>query len=159
MKVDDAILGALFVLLGAIVLWHVQGFPVIPGQRFGAALFPGVIAAGMVVCGGLLAFRGLRHRTAGSQLVSFDAWFRDPVTLARFLSVPLGLLFYVLTSDFLGFHIAATVAMLAWLLVFGLKPLPAMALAIAFPIVMHLAFYKLLRVPLPWGLLQSVVYP
>lgn len=159
MKVDDAILGALFVLLGAIVLWHVQGFPVIPGQRFGAALFPGVIAAGMVVCGGLLAFRGLRHRTAGSQLVSFDAWFRDPVTLARFLSVPLGLLFYVFTSDFLGFHIAATVAMLAWLLVFGLKPLPAMALAIAFPIVMHLAFYKLLRVPLPWGLLQSVVYP
>ena len=115
--------------------------------------------AGMVVCGGLLAFRGLRHRTAGGQLVSFDAWFRDPVTLARFLSVPLGLLFYVFTSDFLGFHIAATVAMLAWLLVFGLKPLPAIALAIAFPIVMHLAFYKLLRVPLPWGLLQSVVFP
>jgi putative tricarboxylic transport membrane protein len=159
MKVDDAILGALFVLLGAVVLWHVRGFPVIPGQQFGAALFPGVIAAGMVVCGGLLAFRGLRHRTAGGQLVSFDAWFRDPVTLARFLSVPLGLLFYVFTSDFLGFHIAATVAMLAWLLVFGLKPLPAIALAIAFPIVMHLAFYKLLRVPLPWGLLQSVVFP
>jgi hypothetical protein len=24
---------------------------------------------------------------------------------------------------------------------------------------MHLAFYKILRVPLPWGLLQSVVFP
>ena len=34
MKVDDRILGALFALLGAIVLWHVQSFPVIPGQKW-----------------------------------------------------------------------------------------------------------------------------
>ena len=55
MKVDDRILGALFALLGVVVLWHVQGFPVIPGQKFGAALFPGVISAGLVICGLLLA--------------------------------------------------------------------------------------------------------
>ena len=35
----------------------------------------------------------------------------------------------------------------------------ALALAIAFPVLMHLAFYKILRVPLPWGVLQSVVFP
>ena len=45
MKVNDTILGALFALLGAVVLWHVQSFPVIPGQKFGAALFPGVISS------------------------------------------------------------------------------------------------------------------
>ena len=59
MKVDDRILGALFALLGAVVLWHVQGFPVIPGQKFGAALFPGVISAGLVICGILLVARGI----------------------------------------------------------------------------------------------------
>ena len=69
--------------------------------------------------------------------------------------MPAGLLFYVLTSDFLGFHIAAALAMLGWLLVFGMKPLPALALAIVFPVVMHLAFYKILRVPLPWGVLAE----
>ena len=73
--------------------------------------------------------------------------------------MPAGLLFYVLTSDFLGFHIAAALAMLGWLLVFGMKPLPALALAIVFPVVMHLAFYKILRVPLPWGVLTHVVFP
>jgi putative tricarboxylic transport membrane protein len=159
MKVDDRILGALFALLGVVVLWHVQGFPVIPGQKFGAALFPGVISAGLVVCGILLVARGIRRRTTGGALLSFDAWARDPVTVVRFLSVPAGLLFYVLTSDFLGFHIAAALAMLAWLLVFGMKPLPALALAIVFPVVMHLAFYKILLVPLPWGVLTHVVFP
>lgn len=156
MKLNDAILGALFALLGAMVLWHVQSFPVIPGQKFGAALFPGVVAGGLVICGTLLTIRGVRTR--GVRLLAIDDWARDPVTVLRFLSVPVGLLFYVLTSNFLGFHIAASLAMLAWLLVFGLKPLMAVPLAIGFPILMHLAFYKILRVPLPWGLLEKVVF-
>lgn len=159
MKVDDRILGALFALLGVVVLWHVQGFPVIPGQKFGAALFPGVISAGLVICGLLLTARGLRRPGPGGRLLVFDDWARDPVIVIRFLSVPAGLLFYILTSNFLGFHIAASLAMLAWLLVFGMKPVPALAVAIAFPIIMHLAFYKILRVPLPWGVLTNVVFP
>jgi len=156
MKVNDTILGALIALLGAVVLWHVQSFPFIPGQKFGAALFPGVIASGLLICGTLLTVRGIRTR--GVRLLAIDDWARDPVTVLRFLSVPVGLLFYVLTSNFLGFHIAAALAMLAWLLVFGLKPLMAVPLAIGFPILMHLAFYKILRVPLPWGLLEKVVF-
>jgi hypothetical protein len=39
-----------------------------------------------------------------------------------------------------------------------MKPLPALAMAIVFPIVMHLAFYKILLVPLPWGVLTHVVF-
>ena len=159
MKVGDAILGAFFVLLGASVLWHVRAFPVIPGQKFGAALFPGVVAAGLVICGALLAVRGMRQLTRGSRAFALDDWARDPLIVARFLSVPAGLLFYVLTSNFLGFHIAASLAMLGWLLVFGLRLLPALVMAICFPVIMHLAFYKILRVPLPWGLLESVVFP
>lgn len=159
MKIGDTVLGALFALLGAIVLWHVRTFPVIPGQKFGAALFPGVIAAGLVVCGILLSVRGLRQAGGGGRTIALDEWARDPVVVVRFLSVPAGLLFYILTSNFLGFHIAASVTMLGWLLVFGVRPLPAVALAIGFPALMHLAFYKVLRVPLPWGLLEKVVFP
>ena len=33
----------------------------------------------------------------------------------------------------------------------------AIPVAIVVPTLMHLAFYLLLRVPLPWGLLQPVV--
>ena len=112
-----------------------------------------------MICGLLLLVRGVRRHVPGGRWLAFDDWARDPLTVIRFLSVPAGILFYVLTSDFLGFHIAAGLAMMGWLLVFGMKPLPALAIAIFFPAVMHLAFYKLLRVPLPWGLLQSVVFP
>ena len=48
MKLNDAVFGALFVALGAFVLWRVQGFPPIPGQQYGAGAFPGVIGAGFV---------------------------------------------------------------------------------------------------------------
>ena len=37
MKINDALSGAALVALGATVLWHVQGFPKIPGQNYGAA--------------------------------------------------------------------------------------------------------------------------
>jgi putative tricarboxylic transport membrane protein len=156
MRLNDSILGALLALLGAVVLWHVQSFPVIPGQKFGAALFPGVISGGLLVCGVLLSLRGIRN---GGPLLALDTWARDPLTLVRFLAVPAGVLFYVLTSNTLGFHIAASLAMLGWLLVFGLRFVVAVPLAIVFPALMHLAFYKLLRVPLPWGLLQPIVFP
>ena len=62
MKINDAIFGAIFALLGAVVLVHVQSFPNIPGQQYGAAIFPGLIAAGFVVCGVLLVFSGMRSR-------------------------------------------------------------------------------------------------
>ena len=50
--------------------------------------------------------------------------------------------------------------MLSWLLVFGVRPAVAIPIAIVLPrSLIHLAFYKLLRVPLPWGLLQPIVLP
>jgi putative tricarboxylic transport membrane protein len=159
MKISDAVLGALIALLGAVTLWHVRSFPPIPGQNFGAALFPGVVAAGLLLCGLLLAARGMINMAHGGRAVSLDPWVRNPLTVLRFASVPAGLLFYVLASGVLGFHVAAGLAMVAWLLLFGVRPLPAVAMAIGFPVLMHLAFYKLLRVPLPWGVLERIIFP
>lgn len=158
MKIGDGVLGALIALLGAVTLWHVQTFPLIPGQKFGASLFPGVVAAGLLVCGLLLTARGVFQFRRGGRLLVLDDWVRDPLTVLRFVSVPAGLLFYVVTSNYLGFHIAAGVAMLGWLLLFGLRPLAAVPMAVGFPMLMHLAFYKLLRIPLPWGLLEGIVF-
>ena len=64
MKINDAIFGALLVLLGVVVLVHVQGFPMIPGQQVGPALFPGLIAAGFIGCGALHIVSGIRNRAA-----------------------------------------------------------------------------------------------
>ena len=45
MKINDAVFGVVLLALGVVVLWHVQSFPKIPGQKVGPALFPGSIAA------------------------------------------------------------------------------------------------------------------
>ena len=62
MKLNDAVWGALLLLLGVVVLVHVQAFPTIPGQQVGPALFPGLVAVGLGVCGVLLIVKGLAAR-------------------------------------------------------------------------------------------------
>ena len=44
MKLNDAVWGALLLLLAAAVLVHVQSFGTIPGQQYGPAIFPGLVA-------------------------------------------------------------------------------------------------------------------
>jgi hypothetical protein len=84
MKFNDAVFGAIFVLLAAVVLVHVQKFPMIPGQQVGPALFPGSIAAGIVVCGLLLIVSGLRHRASQPWFVA-EEWTRSTRHVVAFL--------------------------------------------------------------------------
>src|SRR5919206_316908 len=70
-KVHDALTGAALVILAGIILWHIQGFPAMPGQKFGPAWFPGLIAIGLAICGALLVRSGLR---SGEAWVAWPAW-------------------------------------------------------------------------------------
>jgi putative tricarboxylic transport membrane protein len=137
------------------VLWHVQSFPAMPGQHFGPALFPGLIAAGLAACGVALVFRGLR---SNDPWLSLGAWVRRSRPLAGFISVLGGLALYVVLAEPLGFHLTGFLLVLAWTLVFGARPALAVSVAIAAPLLIHLAFYKLLRVPLPWGVLERLAF-
>ncbi|MCZ8259557.1 MAG: hypothetical protein O9333_05450, partial [Beijerinckiaceae bacterium] len=58
MKIHDSLLGLLFVMIGAAILFTVAGYPKMPGQDVGPAMFPGVMAAALVIFGGTLALRG-----------------------------------------------------------------------------------------------------
>ena len=67
---NDAILGsAACAPAAAVVLWHVQSFPSIPGQKFGAGAVPRRRSpAGLVICGLLLiAARRAKRRHRGSR--------------------------------------------------------------------------------------------
>ncbi len=155
MKIHDALIGAALALFGGIVLWHVQGFPPIPGQKYGAALFPRLVAAGFVLCGLLLVVRGAR---SGTPWLRLGAWTTRPRAVAAFVSVLVGLGLYLVLADPLGFHLTGFLLTLGWTLVFGARPAVAVPVAIAAPLIIHFAFYKLLRIPLPWGVLERVVF-
>lgn len=161
MKVNDAVWGALFVLFAGAILIHVQGFPKIPGQNVGPGLFPGSIAVGIAICGFVLIVRGLRTRRAGgegSQWLWVPPWLRSaPHVLAFAVLVGVNV-FYLLAVDKLGFIITGFVYLLAFMWVLKVRPLRAVPIALAMTFVIHYAFYKMLKVPLPWGVLTPYAW-
>ena len=161
MKVNDAIWGALLLLLSAVLLVHVQSFPRIPGQQYGPALFPGVIAVGLALCAALLIIKGIAARTRGherAQWMAFEPWTRSHRHLFAF-ALTLGVnVFYILAVDRLGFIPTGVLYLAALFAVFGVRVRWILPLALVSTLVIHTAFYKLLRVPLPWGLLEPVLW-
>jgi putative tricarboxylic transport membrane protein len=157
MKVNDALSGAALVALGAVVLWHIQGFPPMLGQKYGPAWFPGLIAIGLIVCGTLLI--AARLRVAQSEpLFMLPAWAGRARPVLSVGSVIGGLAFYVVVVDAVGFHLTAAALLLLWSRLLGASWRLALPVAVAATLVIQLSFYKLLKVPLPWGIFERFAF-
>jgi putative tricarboxylic transport membrane protein len=152
MKLNDAVFGAIFLALSLLVLWTIQGYPKIPGQNIGPAAFPGVAAAILALCSVLLIVQGLRER-GGAPLFERGAWTREPRQLIAFAATVGALVLYVVASEWLGFLITGVLMLAAMMLSLRVRLHHALLLAVVATVVIHVAFYKGLRVPLPWGLL------
>ena len=113
MKINDAVFGALLLVLGLAVLLHVQSFPKIPGQNVGPALFPGTIAGVLCVCAVLLIVSGVRARP---QSPWFEAlpWLRSPGHAWAFVAVIASTIAYILFANTVGFLIIAPLAVLRY---------------------------------------------
>jgi putative tricarboxylic transport membrane protein len=157
MKINDAVFGAVFALLGAVILVHVQSFPNIPGQQYGAAIFPGLVAAGFVVCGVLLVMSGVRTRGEQRWFEAGD-WMASRRHVAAVLAIVVGVVAYMLLADRVGFLIVAPLLLLLWFRVLGVRWGPALVSAVITTVVIWFAFYRLLRVPLPWGVLTPYAF-
>ncbi|MFW7342115.1 tripartite tricarboxylate transporter TctB family protein [Pollutimonas sp. H1-120] len=157
MKISNLLAGLLIGLAGIAIIWYAQTLPLMPGQDVGPGMFPTLIGAGLVICAVLLARRDLRA-PARSPWLSFPPEFRHARTLAGFLLVPTSLILYVWFSESLGFIPAAFLLQLALYLVFRVRLRTAIPVAIAGALVIHFLFYKLLEVPLPWGILDSIAW-
>jgi len=153
-QLSDRITGGALVVLGAAAAWGGSRLPAVPGQDVGPAAFPMLIGFGLIICGVLIALRVGRsfeveeepEENSGSVMSRFGL---------RVLTPPALLLFYMLAVERLGFLLtAATMVFLGVLALRGSLKL-AIPLAIVAPLLVHLAFYKLLRVPLPDGLLGA----
>ena len=157
MKLNDAIFGLVLLALGAAVLLGVRDFPKIPGQPVGPALFPGLIATGLCICGALLAWRGWRERATEPWLV-WEDWVRSPRHVLALVVLLGSIVFYIAAAPWLGFLPTAVLILLALFLVLRVPPGRSVLVAVVAALVIHFAFYKLLRVPLPWGLLTPYAW-
>ena len=123
-----------------------------PGQKFGPAWFPGLVAGGLGVCGALLVFAGFR---SGASWLQLPEWLHRERSRAAVFAVLGGVVFYILAADKLGFYLTGIVIIALWVRVLGASGRMTILMAVSAPLIIHLAFYKGLRVPLPWGLLEK----
>jgi putative tricarboxylic transport membrane protein len=161
MKLNDATWGALLLLFSAVILVHVQGFPKIPGQQVGPALFPGFLAVGLGVCGAILIMKGLAARRTGEghfHWVAFSDWTRSRHYLIAFLLTVGVNVFYIFAVDRLGFIPTGVIYLGVLFWIYGVATRWIVPVAIIVTLVIHYSFYKLLKVPLPWGVLQGIAW-
>jgi putative tricarboxylic transport membrane protein len=160
MKFNDAIWGAVLTVFAGLLFVHARGFPAIPGQSVGPGAMPMALAVGLAVCGAILFMRGLRARAAGSEThwVELPSWFASAPQVTGFAVLVAVNLLYVLGVDRIGFVITGWIYLGALMLVLRVKPKLAIVVALVMTLLIHYCFYKLLRVPLPWGWLQSIAW-
>ncbi|MBA3324114.1 MAG: tripartite tricarboxylate transporter TctB family protein [Rhodobacteraceae bacterium] len=153
MRLNDAVLGCIFLLVAVAVALTARGFPAVPGQDYGASSFPMLIAAGFAGCGLVLIRSGLRERTP---LVEWRPWTRNSGLVVNVLAIIFAVVFYILVSAWLGFIPTTALILVALLRRFRVGWGTTLALAILAPLIMQYMFGNLLLVPLPWGLLAPI---
>lgn len=157
MKLNDAVFGLVLLALAAAVLVVVGSYPAVPAQRVGPALFPSLIAVGLGIGGVILVARGWRER-ATVPMVRWEPWVRSPRHVAGFFAVIASVVFYIAVVDQLGFILTGIAILTALFRLFAVPRGRSIVIATVATLLIHFAFYKLLRVPLPWGILASYAW-
>jgi putative tricarboxylic transport membrane protein len=152
MRINDAILGAVLLAFSLVVGLYARTFPAIPGQEYGAAVFPTWISIALGLCSIVLIAGGMRQ-WAETGAVSLEPWARSGHHLRALVITIALVVFYILASTPLGFIPTAFIALAILFVVLGVKPLLVPVLAAGVTMAVHYGFYSLLRVPLPWGVL------
>jgi putative tricarboxylic transport membrane protein len=166
MQLSDRVTGLFMVALGGLAAYGGSRLPPVPGQQIGPNVFPLVVGIGLAVCGAMIAFGvGRRYEEeaeadlakitgriaaeTGETEAPPTSWWRG----LRALVPPALLLFYAAAVDRIGFLPTAAVVVLVASLALGARLRLAIPMAIGAPLFVNMVFLKLLRVPLPSGLL------
>jgi len=155
MRFNDAVVGTAFLLIAGAMIAMTFTFPAFPGQNYGPSLFPRIIGGGIVMCSLLLILR--EWRSGGRPWLVLQDWARRPARLASFALMLGAMVFYLIASEPLGFIPTAFLIQLVLFLWFGVRPVMALIVATVMTIAVQYFFGSLMRVPLPRGILDSVL--
>lgn len=149
MLISNRIIGLLALLGGIAVFVGTLGFREVPGQLFGSAFFPRILAGAMILCGCALAASAIQ-----TEAVRIGAMLRGSAGIRVFV-VLASILVWTGVAPTLGF-IPTTALLIAGLAVLaGGGVVASAATGGAMAIILFLIFGKILRVPLPRGVVES----
>jgi putative tricarboxylic transport membrane protein len=155
MKLHDTLSGLALLILALIIAINSAGFPEIPGQQIGPAVFPRALAALLALCAMLLIFRA-RLPAPGQAWVQLGAWLQSPVHRRNFVITLACLVFYIVASELLGFLLCSVLILCVMFRALSVKPSHIVPIALGVTLLIHTLFYKGLRVPLPWGVISPI---
>lgn len=107
-----------------------------------------------MACGLGLIRLGCRQR--GTAWLAPEDWLRQPRLVGRAALVIGGVGGYALVVDTAGFFLTALVFLGGLFAAFGVARRWIMPIAAGVTLALHVVFYSLLRVPLPWGWLEGI---
>ena len=148
--------GLFLVALGLGILGYGLTLPPMPGQRYGAGLFPILLGIALAGFGGQLARQGWKQRsTQAHRSWSWDDWARNPRLAVNMLLVLGMIIVYVTLSERIGFvvlSLAMLMSMFWWFGILARSDGHSRSLTTAF---IYVGFVRFLRVPLPRGILST----
>jgi putative tricarboxylic transport membrane protein len=151
MKISDSVVGAGFVAAGALIIAGTLNYPSLDGGAPGPSLFPRILGALMAVFGGLVGVGGLRARDVTEDVGWLRLYRNSAFINAVFV---LGaVVTYIVMVGRIGFILMGTLVLFVLMWRLRVRPLTALVVAIVFSNFVYLLFAKILRVPLPGGLL------
>jgi putative tricarboxylic transport membrane protein len=151
MKISDTVVGAGFVAAGALIVAATLNYPTLEQGHPGPSLFPRILGTVMAVFGGLVCVQGLRNRDE-TQAVHWAGLHRNAAFINA-LVVLVGSAVFILFVERLGFLVTGTLLMFGVMWRIKVPPIRAFLIAIIFNNLVYLLFAKVMRVPLPLGLL------
>jgi len=154
MRISDFAAGCAFALFGLALLGYGYFLPPMPGQRYGAGLFPMLLGASFFVCGALMAWRAETRSPA----VTVAPWVTDRKLAGNFAWVLASIIVYVVLDERIGFIPLSLVLLVALFWRLGVPLVRSIVIAALSTTFLYIAFARFLRVPLPRGLLEGIVW-
>jgi len=151
MKISDTVVGAGFVAAGALIIAGTLNYPSLDGGHPGPSLFPRLLGGLMAIFGGLVGLKGLRTGDTTEEV----EWLllHKSTGFINAVFVLVGVTAYILLVEKLGFLLTGALLLFVIMWRLNVTPLKALIVAIVFNTIVHFLFYKIMRVPLPMGIL------
>lgn len=149
MKKNDTVFGCVFIALGIFIFTQTVFYPSLEKGHPGPGLFPNLLAILFIIFGGVLILKAKRFSTAEMKEAALPA--QQKVINAFFV---LGIIIvYVAAVDKVGFLVTSAVLLFGLMKKLGAPVLRSAIASVCITLFINIMFLKILRVPLPPGIL------
>ena len=150
MKRNDIVFGSIFIALGMFIFTQTAGYPSLEKGHPGPGLFPNLLAILFIIFGGILILKARRPSASGKEEEDPHPARKKVVNAFFVLGV---IAVYVAVVDVIGFLMTSALLLFVLMIKLGTPILRGAIASICITLFINIMFLKILRVPLPPGIL------